>query len=182
MDKKTEFSLPKMRFNILDAVILLLIVLCIVGFCFRYTITDSLGLGEELQDYRVRFEVTDERFILPDLLFKGETLYYADGTVAGTLMGVSEYSNVNSLVAGNDTLLVTPATTYVNDGGNIIRAEYPDGSMINAEGAFKCQGGYGDKGYFLLGGEKYIAVGQTLTLYTDTVKLTVTVTQIELLG
>lgn len=182
MDKKTEFSLPKIRFNILDAVILLLIILCVVGFCFRYTITESLGLGEEMQDYRVRFEVTGERYVLPDLLFKGETLYYADGTVAGTLLGVNEYSNENSLTAGNETLLVTPAATYINDGGSIISAEYPEGSLIDAEGAFKCQGGYGDKGYFLLGGEKYVAVGQTLTLYTDTVKLTVTVTQIEFLG
>ena len=91
MDKKTEFSLPKIRFNILDAVILLLIILCVVGFCFRYTVTESLGLGEELQDYRIRFEVTGERYILPNLLFKGETLYYADGTVAGTLMG---YPNI----------------------------------------------------------------------------------------
>lgn len=182
MDKKTEFTLPKIRFNILDAVIILLIILCIVGLCFRYTITESLGLGEELQEYRVEFEVSGERYTLPGQLSKGDKLYLSDGTFIGALMGVAEYSSESILTAGNETLLVTPAEIYVNEGGSIVSAIYPEGSLIDAVGAFECEGGYGDDGYFLLGGEKYLAVGQTLTLYTDTVKLTVTVTQIELLG
>ena len=182
MDKKTEFKMPKIRFNILDAVILLLIILCVVGLCFRYTITESLGLDDELQTYRIRFEIEGARNTLPAQLYKGDNLYFADGAFAGTLMGVAEYSNENILTAGNQTLLTYPAEIYVNDAGSIVSVSYPMGSLIDADGAFKCQGGYGDGGYFLLGGERYLAVGQTLTLYTDTVKLTVVVTEIELLG
>ena len=182
MDKKTEFSLPKIRFNILDAVILLLIILCIVGLCFRHTITESLGLGDDLQSYRVSFEVRGERYTLPGQLAKGDKLYFADGILAGTLMGVDEYSIENALTAGNETLIVTPAETYVNDGGSFVSVSYPEGSLIDAEGAFRCEGGYGDGGYFLLSGDRYLAVGQTLTLYTDTVKITFTVTEIELLS
>lgn len=182
MDKKTEFKMPKIRFNILDAVILLLIILCVVGLGFRYTITESLGLGDELQSYRIRFELNEARHTLPSQLSKGDSLYTADGTFVGTLMGVAEYSNENILTAGNQTLLVSPAEIYVNDSGNIVSVSYPEGSLIDADGAFSCSGGYSDDGYFLLGGEKYLAVGQTLTLYTDTVKLTLTVTEIELLG
>ena len=182
MDKKTEFDLPKVRFNILDAVILLLIILCVVGFFFRYTISESLGFETELQDYRVRFEVSGERATLPSQLFKGDVLYTTDGTAAGTLMGVAEFSSENTIMAGNQTLLTRPTEIYVSDKGVPIFVSYPEGSLIDAEGAFKCEGGYNSDGYFLLGGERYLAVGQTLTLYTDRVKLTITVTEIEPLG
>ena len=58
MNEQQNILSRKVRFNILDAVIVLLVVLCIVGICFRYSIMDSLGLGQEMAEYTVEFCVS----------------------------------------------------------------------------------------------------------------------------
>jgi hypothetical protein len=175
-DKNTQ---KRIRFNILDAIIILLVVLCIVGISFRYSIMRKLGLSEELTNYRISFKLTTVSYTLPGFLNDGDKLYLIDGTEVGELLGVSEFSNYTSLTAENETLILSQASKYVNNSdGTLVLAYYPEYTYVDANGAFLCRGAYGDKGYFCLAGETYLAVGQKLTLYTDTVTLNMTITGI----
>ena len=179
MNQQQNILSRKVRFNILDAVIVLLVVLCILGICFRYSIMDSLGLGSELAEYTVEFSVTGLDGTVPEFLGKGNALYFADATPAGVLCGVSDFSNMTAISAGSATLIIKPYTTYVDDGkGAVVSAAYPESKLVNADGAFRCNGAYGSDGRFVVEGNSFITVGQTVTLYTDTVTLTVTITDI----
>ncbi|MBQ9079819.1 MAG: hypothetical protein IJY27_01995 [Clostridia bacterium] len=179
MNEQQKISARRVRFNLLDGVIVLLVVLCIVGIVFRYSIMDSLGLGDEMAEYRVKFSVTGIDSTLPNYLGEGNTLYFADGVKAGKLCGISEFSLLNEAAAGSTTLVCRTASVYIDDGnGSLVLASYPSQTKIDAEGAFNCNGTYGDDSRFSIEGEKFVSVGQSVTVYTDTVTLNITITEI----
>ncbi len=177
MNEQQNILSRKVRFNILDAVIVLLVVLCIVGICFRYSIMDSLGLGKEMAEYRVEFSVSGLDSNVPAFLAKGNILYFADAGVAGVLCDTS--GSAGGVSTASSTLEVKPHTVYVDDNsGGVVSADYPESKLVDAAGSFLCNGAYGDDGRFSIEGNRFISVGQTVTLYTDTVTLNVTVTNI----
>jgi hypothetical protein len=117
----------KTRFNVLDAIIILMAVLCIVGVIFRYSIMQRLGFSEELSDFRIMFKLSAVSYTLPGFLADGDKLYFSDGAEVGELLGVAEYSTYTELTAENATLILSPATKYVNDkDGNLVLAAYPE--------------------------------------------------------
>jgi len=176
---KDKITKDKVRFNILDTIIILMIVLSVVGISFRYSIMQKLGFSEELENYQVSFKLTAVSYTLPGFLEDGDELYFANGTIAGELLGVSEYSTYTKLTAENETLILSPATKYVSGkDGEIVLAVYPEYTYIDAKGAFICQGSYCSEGYFCLEGDEYLAAGQKITLYTDIVTLNMTITGI----
>ncbi|HOA84592.1 MAG: hypothetical protein GX057_03725 [Clostridiales bacterium] len=177
-DSKKE-SKNKVRFNILDAIIILVVLLCIAGIVFRYTLMDRLGLREELTDFQVTFRIEGVNYTLPGFLKEGDRLYFDDGTEVGELLGVAKFSAYTKQTAGSETLIVRPSARYITDsGGRPVYASYPEFTLIDADGAFICRGTYSSEGYFLLDGKKYLAPGQRITLYTDTVTLQMTITGI----
>ena len=179
MNEQQHLSSRKVRFNILDAVIILLVILCIVGICFRYSIMDSLGLGQDMEAYTVKFTVSGMDKTVAEFLSGGNTLYFDNSVKAGKLCSVTEFSNFTFVSAGSETLILKTSYNYVDDGnGAVVAAAYPDNKIVDAEGAFRCEGAYGDDGRFSIGGSRFIAVGQQITLYTDTVTLNITVTDI----
>lgn len=183
MNEQPNVSKKNIHFNWLDGAIILLIVLCIVGICFRYTIMDRLGMGNELKNCRVVFTVSCVDSTLPDFLAPGNTVYLSSGETAGHLASLYEFSSAAPQLDNNAVLLVKPASLYVDDGnGGVVLASYPEGTKIDATGAFDCRGSFSRDGYFSIEGRKIVSVGQQLTLRTDTVTLNVTVTEIRPLG
>lgn len=179
MNEQPNVQKRNIRFNWLDGAIILLIVLCVVGICFRYTIMDKLGMGNEMVQCRIVFTVSNVDSTLPDFLAKGNTLYLPSGEVAGQLEGVFDFSSITPAQAGSSTLVVAPASVYIDDGnGSIVLATYPNGTRIDATGAFNCRGSFSSEGYFSIEGQQIVSVGQQLTLRTDTVTLNITVTEI----
>lgn len=177
-DKKTE-KRSSPHFNILDALIVFLVVLCVVGIVFRGNIRDKLGFGQDLTEYMISFKLSAVDGALPDHLDVGNILYLADGSEAGRLLGVTDFSVHSKESAGSTTLLVRPASVYMNDTlGGVVLATYPKGTIVDAKGAFIAYGAYCSEGYFCLGGERYLAVGQQITIYTDKVTLNMTITGI----
>lgn len=171
MNERSNAAKRKIRFNWLDAAIILLIVLCAVGIFFRYRLMDTLGMGNELKEHRVSFTLTEVDGSLPDFLAEGNRLYLPSGEEAGRLLSVTD--------AQGGVLAVTPAAKYIDDGqGNVVLAYYPEGTRIDAEGVFECRGSLSDDGIFSIEGRQAVSVGQQLTLYTDTVTLHMTVTAI----
>ena len=178
-NEKSTGKQGKVRFTLFDALIILLVLLCVAGIIFRGTIRNRLGLGLDLSEYVINFEITGVDPSLPDFLAPGDKIYTTGGVEVGRLLGVSEFSTLTADEAGSQTLIVRPATAYMNDiVGNIVLAEYPAGTIIDAKGALIASGVYSSDGYFLLGGKTYLAVGQEITLQTDMVTLKLMVTAI----
>lgn len=179
MNEQNKVTKRSIRFNWLDGAIILLIVLCVVGIFFRYKLMDKLGMGNELTDCRIEFTVSAVDSSLPDFLAAGNKLYFSSGEQAGELVSVSEHSGLLPSQAGSETLIVTPASQYIDDGnGSVVLAYYPAGTKVDATGAFDCRASVGEDGCFSIEGRQVVTVGRQLTLRTDTVTLYITVTDI----
>ncbi len=166
------------RFNILDAIIILLLILAVLGVSFRHTLIRALGFSEEMSEYSVSFSLSAVSYTLPGFLKEGDILYFSTGERVGELLGVASFSSHTNKSAGSDTLILKPASKYIRDSEDrAVLAEYPEFTHVDAIGAFLCEGSAAD-GYFRLGGEQYLAVGQKITLYTDTVTLHMIITGI----
>jgi hypothetical protein len=114
MDKTKKINdVARPRFNALDALIVLLVVLAGVGIYFRYTIIDFITDNQQNKDYIVAFSVEDIRYTTPDHINIGDKVYLAS---SGSYMGelISESDN-------RGALNVTPASKYFHDDdGNVI--------------------------------------------------------------
>ncbi len=166
------------KFKILDAVIILLIVISIVGLYLGYDVMDTLKNRKEMKEYVVSFSIENIRNSTKDYINIGDIVYYAeDGEQLGEFLPHTE--NVVQ------PLSYHPASVYVIDeNGAAILIDYPyDDSpddRIDASGRFLCQGSYSDDVGFLVNGSRYLAPGQKIEVRTDRVTLTVTIQDIAL--
>ena len=175
MNEQKKMPARRVRFTWIDGVIIFLVVICILGVIFRYPLMDKLGLGADFQQYRVKFSVTAMDAAAVGYLNSGDSIYFADGELVGTLC----YPSLNTTVSGSSPLEFRPASVYVDNGaGELVWAQYPEGTKVDATGAFDCTGAYDSDLNFSIGGKKNIAVGQSITVYTDTVTLYITITEI----
>lgn len=170
----TENVKKKVKFKILDAVVILLVLVAVVGVYFRYNLMDSFLSRRGIQDYTVSFEVKDIRYTTPNYLNVGDQIYdAATGEPVGVLIEESgDMSNI--------ALRVTPASRFfTKSDGTITQVFYPnDESRVDANGRMTCRGSYSADGGFLLNGSTYMAAGQSISVRTELVSFVLTVTQI----
>ena len=174
-EKNVTVSKKTAHFNVVDAVIIVLVIAVALGIYFRFNIIERLWAQSNTDDYAVSFSVKDIRYTTPTYINVGDKVYFADSSeFFGTVMSESE--NVNALN-------ITPASKYFTDSnGNIVEVFYPDGeSRVDAKGRVQCAGYYTEDGGFTIDGRTFIAPGQTVTVNTELVTLTVTVTSIDLI-
>lgn len=163
MNDQENLKLKRVRFTVLDGIIVFLILLCVVGICFRSSIMNMLGFGDDdMTTYKVTFTMIAVDDAYTDYVKHANKLYFSDGSFVGEVL---------------DGLNATPAVKYIDDGnGSFAVAYYPEGTLIDAEGAFVCRGKYSEDGYFSIEGKHIVAAGQSMTLYTDYATLNITVT------
>lgn len=168
--KKTS---PRFRFNIFDAVLILLAVLCIVGVWQRKNLQELFESGEELETYTVTFEARKMRSTTAALLTKGTELYLEEGGTRISLGTVSEQ------------VLPLAATVYLQDkNGRIVEAVYPQDDyeyLQDVSGTLSCRGLESD-GSFLVDGQIYLAVDSTVAVYTETADFEIRITSIRKVG
>ncbi len=165
----------RFRIKALDIVIILLIVASVVAVYFRSNILDTLTGAKNLKEYNVSFEIKDiryttEKFINDDL---NKKVYYEDGTELGTLIEASDIS----IYAISSSYAQKNFTT--KDGKNVVSLPCPKDTRIDANGRLRCKGTISEDGYFLVGGTKYLAPGDTVPIKTAHVTLNITITNIE---
>ena len=175
--KKREHSnnkkTGKIHFNVIDAVIIILVVASVLGIYFRYNVEDIFSKSKETCDYTVSFAVNDIRYTTPNYISVGDKVYFADtGNPFGELISESE---------NKGALNIKPASKFFTDtSGKVVEAFYPnDESRVNAKGRLVCKGIYTDDGGFCVGGTRYIAPGQTVEVQTEYVTLLIRITAIE---
>ena len=162
------------KFGVLDAVIVLLVVIAIVGVYFRYNIVELVSNAKNLDNYTVSFSVENIRYTTPDFIDVGDEVYFAaDNEKFGTLTNVSE--NMGALN-------ITPASEmFTTSQGEIVEVFYPNSeSRIDALGRLNCVGRYSDEGGFLVNGSTYVASGQYVNVKTEYITVTIRIDDIAL--
>ena len=171
--EKTEKRANRPRFNVLDAVIILLVIAAVVGVYFRYSILDFLTSDRNSQKYVVSYSIDNMRATTSDYFIVGDKVYFdSDGELFGTLL--SESQNKEPLSEG-------PAyESFADSKGEVHKVPYPDmNNRVSAKGRLLCEGKYNENGGFSVDGKSFVAPGQQIKVYTERVSFTLTVTSVE---
>lgn len=161
------------HFNAVDAMIVILAILAVVGIYFRYNILDFLTAAKNNEQYVVSFSVENIRYTTPNYINVDDQVYFeSDGKLLGIIISESE---------NQGALNITPASElFVDSAGGIVEAFYPnENSRVNAKGRMLCEGRRNSDGGFAVDGKTYVAAGQSIEVYTERVSFVLTVTDIE---
>lgn len=154
----------KVRFNGIDLLIVILVIACIVGIAMRYDVVDVIRYAGDEQTARVSFFLANIKESSEDCFEEGDA-FYIDQT--------NEYLGV--LEGG---FVFEPA----EDFNMTASGEYVKSASVNARsdmrGTIEAKGVFSNEG-FLLNNTKYIAPGSEITLQSNKIKVTITVTGIE---
>ncbi len=167
-------------FKVMDAVIILLLLLAIVGVYFRYNSLDFFGKRLNLQEYTVSFTIDNIKNSTPKHVQVGDRVYFSDsGELLGTILPESNTME-------NIALKCSPASEYfVDETGTMIEISYPqdpnypENSRVKAEGKISCHGFYTENGSFLVDGSTYLAAGKTIQVQTETVTVTIMIRDVQ---
>ena len=159
------------RFTVLDAVIVLVVILAVLGIYFRQTIVDFFSGSDNLKEYAVSYSIKNIRYTTPDYINVGDELYFSsNGELLGTILNDSE--NMGALA-------LNVASEYMTDSnGKIVKVSYPENTRVDATGRFLCLGKYYSDGGFLVNGSEYIAPGNVINVQTELVTFSITILEI----
>lgn len=135
----------KLRFNILDFLIIALLVLCIVGALLR-------GLNK----------TTDEKLQVDKAIITFKISNIQEASAKLFAEGMPVYSNSLGCELGKMTgeVETPPAVYYVEDGSEVREAHSATG-RIDLIGNIECEGTMTKDGGFKLDGSQYLAPGMT---------------------
>ncbi len=164
VDNKTPKNAARIRFNLVDLVLIIAVLACLVGVYLRYNISEEFGVKHELEDYVLSFEIKNIRYTSADAFPEGDALYL-DGkdTVLGTILGIDSTSPSEVI--------------YTDSKGDYKTIYYPEDSRIDLTGRLLSRGDMTERGY-MLGGNTYLAPGQTYYVETPRINVSVTITKI----
>ncbi len=169
--KKDRSNVP--HFNVIDAMIVMLVIAAVLGMFFRYNIIDFLTADKNDERYVVSFSIEDIKYTTPNYISVGDKVYFkSTGDIMGTLISESE---------NQGALNITPAIKHFTDSkGNIQAIFYPnEESRVDAKGRLVCLGNYTEGSGFCIDGNVYIASGQYVEVYTELVSFSLKITSIE---
>ncbi|MBR5139803.1 MAG: DUF4330 family protein [Clostridia bacterium] len=173
--KENGASSKRAHFNVIDAVIIILVIAVALGIYSRFNVVETLWAKNETEKYAVSFSVKDIRYTTATYVNVGDKVYFTDNDeLFGAIMSESE-DNVNALG-------ITPSSKYFTDSeGKVVEVFYPSDTRIDVKGRIECMGYYNGEGGFTVDGRKYLAPGQTVEVRTELVTVTITVTSIDLI-
>lgn len=162
-NQKTEKRTPKYRFNAIDAFIILVVILCIVGLYFRSNIESWISSEKELEDYQVTLVVNKIKSTSGQYISAGNEVYMSSGVLLGAINGFSSF----------------PSKTYITDTlGNSIEVSYPEDTYIDVTLLVDCSGVKNEEGFYL-NGTYLLTPGTVMDGRTEMMDFTFTVTSIE---
>lgn len=155
----------KFHFNVLDAVIIIVIILAAVGIVLRSGVAERLGMESRTEQVKIRFLVKDIDHTLGDSFVEGTPMFFCeDDSDFGVL---------------SEEKTIVPAVTYVTaDDGTVTKIESSDGSKIDLRTSVVATGVYNADGYFLLGGNVCLTPGMEISVRTDKVIMRALITEI----
>lgn len=164
-DKKKTKNAARIRFNIVDLVLIIAVLACLVGVYLRYNISEQFGVNHEMGEYVLSFEIKNIRYTSADAFPEGDTFFLnGDDTVLGTVIAIDSTSPSEVI--------------YTDSRGDYKTIYYPEDSRIDMTGRLLSEGMMTDRGY-MLAGNTYLAPGQTYYVETPHINVSVTITGIE---
>ena len=179
--KLKEKKVGKLRFNVIDAFIIILLVACIAVAILRFTIVDEVWANAAGEKYYITFKADSLTYSQLEsivALIDSETSESGDNWVyladENTKIG-----NLTEILGQNREKLA-----FKNADGSIILAPYSENEedenvTWSLEGIILCYGTYNENNGFLLNNTKYIAANTDMVVRTAFCEFTVTVTDIE---
>ncbi len=151
----------KIRFNIIDFIIIIAVIGCIVGVALRYNVADKIGISSMNDTVEIEFAVFGIRPTSYDAMVKGDVFYWKqNGMMIGTLKeAVSSYSE-----------------TYIpTDDMKLVKAQRDD--RYDVRGTLEAIGAMTESG-FMLNGTQFLAPGKTLIVNSKNIEVSLTITKI----
>jgi hypothetical protein len=161
------------RFNIMDFLIVLIVLLCVFSLVARYTtVLDKIGISDHLEEYEISFTVSDLRYTTPNFFRIDDDIYLSDDDHAyvGKLLSRE--------IGSTDALTITLSSQYVQTETGFVSAYYAENTFVDVAGRILCRGSINADGYFMLNGNAYLSEGQTVSVCTDLVSFEMIVTDI----
>jgi hypothetical protein len=153
----------RIRFGVLDAVILIVVIAVAASMILRYT-ADSVLFGYKTETYTVTFKASGVRYSSVDVIATESELFVGNGKLLGRF---------------THSPTVTPMLTYESDNaGNLIACYYPDNTLVDIITEIECE--LIDKnGSVMTTDGVHIAPGVELEVSTRFVDLTVEIVKVE---
>ncbi len=161
------------HFNVLDAVIIIVVIAAIVGVYFRYNILDFLKSESNKKQYVISYSLDDIRYTTPNYINVDDKVYFeSNGKLFGTLISESE---------NKEALSIRPASKeFIDSNGEVKEVFYPNNeSRVTARGRLVCEGYYDEDGGFYIDGNIYVAAGQSIAVCTERVSVTMRILSID---
>lgn len=159
----------KVRFNAIDALIILLVIALLVGIAYRAVVYDENAEDAKLKEYTVYFKVESIR--------NTARQYFVAGDIV-RMKSTNQTIGVFDSVVQHD-----PAVGAYNDkGGQIFYPEIENPDIYNDTNCFvigyiTVKGEMTDSG-FLLNGDTYISSNSDLEIVTDHIETTIKIISI----
>ena len=163
-EKKNNES-ARFRFNVIDALIIVMVLVCIGGVALRYTVLDKVNIGGEEKDFYITFTVSDISYAQLQHIIQAKEemesndnwVYLSDGaTKLGNLTAVGEQNK--------------ESFSYKDENGKTENIVYSDSESDEnvpwtLTGKILCRGRYSKNGGFLLNGNKFISPNTELEVF-----------------
>ena len=160
MSDMQETKKSRVRFSVIDFIILLLVIACTVGIVMRYRLAERLFSDTARVEARVTF-IAEAISPYEADAFRPNTDFYANDTFFGTLSSAES----------------TPAVIYYEKSDGVL-SSYEDLSRLDLRGSFTVRAVFGENGC-LLNGNTFIAAGSVFTLSANSVSVDITVLSVE---
>ena len=166
-DKK---KVKKIAFNLLDWLIVVALILAGVGIWFRYGLAEKWENKNNTVTACISFSISN----IKETSFTGG--YFAEGNA---VYNGDAGNNLIGYFASEDMFGYVPAVfyQYTKTGEGIITQSATD--RIDVVGAIMAEGLLTENGFFY-GGTTYIAPGQTVLINTRDIRVSILVTDIEI--
>ena len=156
-----EKSGKKLRFNILDAVVILLLAGAAAGIMLRYSIAENMGKKSRQQEALIEFVAAEVRESTYDAFVIGDKfIWKQNGKTVGTLEKRS--SRAAEAIIRNSNF-------------EMVKAANP--ARFDVTGTLKAYGVFTGDG-FMLDGTQYIGPGKEMILQSKNITVTVTITKV----
>lgn len=152
----------KSRFNVMDAFIILIILLCIASLVYRYGLIDRIGVSNNLEEYQIQFKIENISSNSKNAIIEGDviTLTGTDEKI-GTMDKLTSTTPAIAMYADKDTPVFYPEDT-----------DNPGNTRYEVNGSISVKGMMSDKG-FMLNGKTYVAPNSELKISTEHIETTV---------
>lgn len=160
------------KFNVIDAIIIIIVIACIAGVFFRLFINKSNASSEQ---YTVIFTASGLTRDEIGMVYVDTEIYVTENGLR-KVIGVVADNNIESV---SDIFRIERDSLLVKDeNGNYTEAYYPEDTKYTIEGKLSVSGSYViDEGFSTASGVK-LSPGMMIVVHTETADLEITVIEI----